>query len=69
MSKKESFGGIVPHPFDKWFKQKRTKLVRGKHFNCMPHSMGIQIRNAAKKRKVKVSIHIQGDILIVSIKK
>lgn len=54
------------HPFDNWFKKSRFKLVKGKHYNCMPHSMSQQIRNAAAKRGLTVSVHIQGEILIVS---
>lgn len=46
------------YPWDKWFKKKRFKLKKGKDFNCAPHSMSVQVRNAAKKRGKKVSIYI-----------
>ena len=60
---------LKPHSFDKWFKHKQCKLVKGKHYTCMPHSMSVQLRNAAKKRGLKISVHIQGEILIVKRKK
>ena len=56
-----------PHPFDKWFKHKQCKLIKGKHFFCQPHSMSVQLRNAAHKRGVKISVHIQGEILIIKV--
>ena len=60
---------LHPHPFDKWFRCKQCKLVKSKHYTCMPHSMSVQLRNAAKKRGLKISVHIQGEILIMKRKK
>lgn len=51
------------YPWKKWFNKKGKKrksiiLVRGKHFDGMTHAMGQQVRNAAFKRNVRVSIQI-----------
>ncbi len=54
------------HPFDKWFKRKNFKLVRGKHFNCMIHCMNVQLRNAAARRNIRLSINVDGNTLHVS---
>lgn len=55
------------YPWDKWFSLSRLRLVRGKHFECQPYAMAIQIRlNAAKYRK-RVRIEIAEDVLLVKI--
>ena len=56
----------IHHPFDKWFKRKNFKLVRGKHFKCMTHCMNVQLRNAAAKRNIRLSIDVEGNTLHVS---
>jgi len=70
---KKERGGIMQtiegtrHPWDRWFKKKQFKLVRYKHYFCMPHSMGVQIRTAAAKRELAVSVHIREDIIRVEV--
>lgn len=46
------------YPWDKWFKKDKIVLVRGTHYHCQPHSMGVQVRDAAKKRDLDVSVSI-----------
>jgi hypothetical protein len=55
------------YPWDRWFSKSKLRLVRGKHFYCQPHSMGVQLRVAAMHRGVAVSIRIQEDVLLVTI--
>ena len=59
-----------PYPWDRWFQKKqyglfRFKLVRGKHFDCMPQSMSVQIRNAAEKRGIRVGVSIRESLGMV----
>ncbi len=54
------------HPFDKWFKQKNFNLVKGKHFKCRVYCMNVQLRNAAAKRNIRLSINVDGNTLHVS---
>jgi len=56
----------VRHPWDKWFKSEGFTLLRGKQYQCMPHSMAQQIRNAAHRKQHRVSIKIAGDKLVVT---
>ena len=44
------------YPWDKWFARRRTVLRFGEDFRCQFHSMGIQIRAAAIKRGLHVSV-------------
>jgi len=46
------------YPWDKWLSQKKTRLLRGKHYECMTHSMSVLARIAAQKRGIQVSVHI-----------
>ena len=62
MAKKKS----VRYPWDKWFGWKRCKLVRGKDYHCQPHSMSVQIRNAAIQRGLRVKVEIdEGTITVI----
>lgn len=60
---------VVRYPWDKWLAKSRLRLVRGRHFQCMPHSMSVQVRNAAANRRLRVSVQIQEDILIVTVER
>lgn len=51
----------IQHPWDTWFQEKHFTLVQGKHFDCMLHSMMVQLRSAAKKRKLLISVYIDAD--------
>lgn len=44
------------YPFDDWFAQGKLRIVRGKDFVINHLSMAQQIRNAATKRGIKVSV-------------
>lgn len=55
------------YTWDKWFARKKFRLVRGKHFDCMPHSMGVQVRMAASNRGLRVSVQIDEERLTVSV--
>lgn len=54
------------HPWKRWLKLgKETKIIRGKEFTCMVHSMVAQIRTAAAREGVRVSIQTEKDDSIV----
>jgi hypothetical protein len=64
-----SSNGIVRYPWDKWLGKKQAyTLQRGRDFNCKVHGMAAQLRNAASKRGMSVSIAIEGDSLTVQNK-
>ncbi len=54
------------YPWNRWLKRKRFRLVRGKDFACMPHSMAVQVRNAAAKQSIRVSVTIDENILSIT---
>ncbi len=54
------------HPWDKWFKKRKFRLVRGPDFQGMPHAMSVQVRSAALDRDIQVSVTIEGDTLTVT---
>jgi len=59
---------MVRYPWDKWLSRKRKfKLLRGVDFFCQPHSMGMQIRNAATIRGLRAKVHILEDLLEVEV--
>lgn len=63
----------VRHPWDKWFKKIRGKgkkllLKRGKDYDCMTHSMSIQLRNAAKQRGIRISCQTREEGEAIEIK-
>jgi len=60
----------VRYPWDQWFAttRKQRRLVRGKHFHCQPHSMSIQVRAAAALRGLRVSVYIEEQTLIVTLR-
>ena len=59
----------VKYPWNKWFQRKRFRLIRGRDYHCMPHSMSVQIRNAAIQRGVRVRVQIMMDGTILVEKK
>lgn len=62
----------LKYPWDQWFKKKRFQLTEGDDFKCMPHSMLIQIRNAATSRGMSVSIKVKSgrkNVITVEVKK
>ncbi len=54
------------YPWDNWFSRKQLRLVRGRDYTCMPHSMAQQIRNKATVVDKSVSIRIENEVLIVT---
>jgi len=55
------------YPWEQWFARKRLRLVKGQQYDCQPHSMAQQVRNAAYDYGVRVSIQIIGDVVLVTI--
>lgn len=53
--------------WEKWFRQKRTTLVQGKHFHSKLTSMVAQIRTEARRHGVRVTIKQKdSDTLIIT---
>lgn len=44
------------YPWEKWFARKRFTLVYGRDYNCTPAGMIVNLRYAAKRRGVRLSI-------------
>ena len=57
--------GKKTYPWVKWLARKKLTLVRGKDYQCQPHSMGQQFRNEALKAQLVFSIHIDGGTLTI----
>jgi N-dimethylarginine dimethylaminohydrolase len=60
-------GAPRQYPWERWFKKERFRISRHRDFHCMTHSMGIQVRTAAKKYGVQVSVYITEDTLVISV--
>lgn len=45
-----------PYPWDRWFKRGRGRLRRGRDYTCLQNSMAQQVRNAASRRGLRVSV-------------
>lgn len=61
---------VIRYPWDHWFALKRPFTLRKwVNFSCQTHSMAVQVRNAAKTRKKKVSIKTVGEDLHVTVTK
>lgn len=59
---------VTRYPWDSWFTERKSFLLtKGVDFFCMPHSMSVQIRNAATSRDLSASIRITGEDLHVTI--
>lgn len=65
----------IRHPWDRWFCRgpyrdrgpfRRVCLRRIRDYDCMPHSMAVQIRNAAAARGLHVSVRIEEDVITVT---
>lgn len=62
--------GIVPRPmydWNKWFRKKRFTLERGTHYRCPSSSFGQQIRNAAHKRGLSISVEENNGVFTVTV--
>jgi hypothetical protein len=47
---------ITRYPWDEWLKQDKFTVNKGVDFDCAMASMSVQIRQAAGKRKIKVTV-------------
>lgn len=66
-----AFTKLPRYPWKKWLTPtgkpwKSLSLIRGKHYNCMTHSMAVQVRQAAYTLGVSVSVSIGEDRLIIT---
>ena len=57
--------GLAIYPWDKWLGCKRKTLYSGQHFSCRVDTMATQVRIAAYKRGMKVSIKTHNDHLVI----
>lgn len=46
------------YPWDDWLSSPTVSLKKRLHFHCQIHGMAQQIRNAARKRGLRVSLEI-----------
>jgi hypothetical protein len=71
MVKKQS--KVVRHPWERWFRKKKFTLVQGKDYQGMTHAMGVQVRNAACRLGLSVTISIaqnkitHSDCLLITV--
>jgi len=56
-------GRRAKYPWESWLGKKgdTQEFRRDIHFFCEPHSFAIQVRQAAKRASVRVSVGIVGD--------
>ena len=59
--------GNSKYDWDGWFKRKIFKIVQGKQYVCSQSNMVQQVRNAAAKRRRKVSVYDHGDRIEVRV--
>ncbi len=57
------------HPWDRWFKRKSFRLLRGRDYKCQPHSMMVQIRTQALRRGLKVMVGVDEKLITVEVVK
>ena len=56
------------YPWEVWFARKEVfRLKRHVDFDAAPHSMSVQIRQAAANRGKRVSVLIENDVLLVRV--
>ena len=56
------------YPWEVWFSKKKVRLIRGRDYHCMSHSMSVQIRAAAPNFQKAVSVEIDEEGLTVHIR-
>lgn len=49
------------YPWDEWFKKSTFTLKKGRDYVCQTHGMSVQVRTAAAKRGLYVSIETDTD--------
>lgn len=55
------------YPWDDWLRGTTLSLRKGIHFDCQIHGMAQQIRNAARVRRLKVSLRLESSHIHVTI--
>lgn len=58
---------LTRYPWDNWFKKAKLVLVRHKDYECQPHSMSVQVRDAAAKRGFQASVEIDEGTITATI--
>ena len=60
-----------PYPWNKWFSKRKVTLRRGKgkDYQCQVHGMVAQIRSAAKKHEVDVSIKVKETDITIEVRR
>ena len=46
------------HPWAKWFSERGVTLYKGDDFHCSLHGFAITVREAAKRRGIRVGVEI-----------
>lgn len=57
------------YPWERWFSKRKFTLVKGRHYECQPHSMAQQVRSAASKYGCRVSIKLEGETITATMVK
>lgn len=60
-------GGSI-YPWKKWFKKRKFTVEEGADYECMTHSMAQQIRNAAYRHRVHVSLTLHHNSIDVEVR-
>jgi hypothetical protein len=55
------------YPWEEWFGQPRTVLVRGIDYHCGQGIMWQQIRNSAVRYGVRVRLHDENDRIVIEV--
>jgi len=63
-TKHKSAGRPTKYPWERWLSGKRYKLVRGKHFDCDPYVLVLQLRRKATSLDKRVTAKVDGDEVI-----
>ena len=59
---------LQKYPWDKWMARKTPlRLTRGVDYDCQPHSMAQQFRNAANRDGLSISVSIDEGSLTITI--
>lgn len=53
------------YPWDRWLSKKKLKLKQEKDFECAPYVFAQQVRNAAIRHEVAISVHVFDDYIIM----
>jgi hypothetical protein len=59
---------LVRYPWDRWFRQRKFRLTRGREYRGMTHAMSVQVRSAAIKRGLRASVRVEEDSLVITLR-